>query len=793
MLRFDRQRPPTQQRASVLRVAAEQRRLRFLILALAIVLVAIWRAGDPQTWTALLGPVETSTHQATPIAATERVEPAAPVTLLPGIDAEALRPVEDGTVFRSNEHDAWWNLWQALLEDPLAATSTPPARHVTHGQLRGAPQAYRGALVRLTGTIRRAALWPAQENKLGLTSFVRLWLWPDQEQSPVVVYTPSLPAQFPWEPSNAPSESLEVPVRVTGVFFKNLLYRSGEGPRLAPVVLAPSIVVTSEGAPTRRGIPESNRWRYLLICGLLCTALGWTSWRLSRSLRRTIPLNLGIVLVLGTSPASAAELPLRSWLESAGIADEAWQELQDGPAFSTDERTTLQVLFRSRRFALNDWQRWRQATSGTWSACITKPSAWRGAVLALEGQAQHVHRFEFDANSRGRWELDRVFVVGCQMPGVEQPVWVVTAEIPQAWQEVEELNEPVSADVVFLRMGRATREGELGPLVVTPRLAWHPTAYGDQGLALNRGQLLLSQQGMDIGQFDQLEQRSHIGGEDREAFYQMLHAVGRIDVADLHSAARQNLAELQSRWKDELATLSDQEDDRARRSLLTQAVESARLGRFSVYPLFNAPQAHVGELVLLIGTVRRAQRIELSSPLDPSINADVRQRFGIDHYYELEMFTADSRNNPVVCCVRELPAGFRPGAWIHEDVSVAGFFCKSWAYHVGGESGKQLAPLVIAPTVLPWQPAQVGDSWGLVAGLVAVSLIGVVSLILWIIARRDTQYQRRAFESRYAPSSGISLNDLTVSDSVAPHNGDRLLDNAEDREPGGGGTADPAP
>ncbi len=75
-----------------------------------------------------------------------------------------------------------------------------------------------------------------------------------------------------------------------------------------------------------------------------------------------------------------------------------------------------------------------------------------------------------------------------------------------------------------------------------------------------------------------------------------------------------------------------------------------------------------------MGEALRAVRVRVDDP-------DVVRRFGIRQYYEIEVVTPDSQNNPLVVCVAELPEGLPLGDKIHESVRVAGFFLKSWAYN----------------------------------------------------------------------------------------------------------------
>jgi len=158
----------------------------------------------------------------------------------------------------------------------------------------------------------------------------------------------------------------------------------------------------------------------------------------------------------------------------------------------------------------------------------------------------------------------------------------------------------------------------------------------------------------------------------------------------------------------------------------------------------------------------------------PVTDPDIRQRFGIDHYYNIYLFTEDSQSNPVVFCVRELPPGMPTGdaPQYAEYVEVAGFFFKTWAYRVPSialgpdspEGGRrmQLAPLLIGarPVWFPREtPADNALIGAIAGGLFVVTLIGIW-LALWAYGRGDRKFHRRALARQFAMDSGISLDEI---------------------------------
>lgn len=208
-------------------------------------------------------------------------------------------------------------------------------------------------------------------------------------------------------------------------------------------------------------------------------------------------------------------------------------------------------------------------------------------------------------------------------------------------------------------------------------------------------------------------------------------------------------------------------------------MERAKEGAHSIFPLFNYPSEQRGRLVVLKGNVRRAVKILVGSA-GGNTNSDIVERYGIDHYYELEMFTPDSENNPLVLCVRELPEGFPTGEVINEGVQVAGFFFKSWAYYtqkgmVEGKDGElhrhqQLAPLLIGRGPLWIRAAEKSTTsfYGVVAaGAFVLGLIGIW-IGVWRFNRADEEFMRRTIAKHYVVEEGVSLDQLGLEAEDEP-------------------------
>jgi hypothetical protein len=290
--------------------------------------------------------------------------------------------------------------------------------------------------------------------------------------------------------------------------------------------------------------------------------------------------------------------------------------------------------------------------------------------------------------------------------------------------------------------------------LLAQRIAWYPNTP-------------LGELGMDVGLLDRVKNEERIAGPEREGFYQMLAAVGRAKPGQLSKQADRILQE-------------------------------SKRDAFSVVPLFNEPEEQIGQLFELTGMARRAVKVRVD-------DRDIRSRFGIDHYYEIEIFTRDSQDNPIVFCVRHLPEGMPlgEGKQFREQVSIAGFYFKKYAYFINlpgedgpGEDGqprsearsqKQFAPLLIGrqPVWYPRQPPKENTLLGAVAGGLFVLAIVGIWLAVWRYGRADKHFQTIA--KNYAMDSGVSLDEIGLDAQAEPDfNGLAKMDqpdSAEDKKP----------
>jgi hypothetical protein len=359
-------------------------------------------------------------------------------------------------------------------------------------------------------------------------------------------------------------------------------------------------------------------------------------------------------------------------------------------------------------------------------------------------------------------------------------MFVILPRIPRSWRELnsrQPMNEPVKLTGILL--GSIQASGELRPLLLTNRVQWYPKAGVSKGVAWLVGQ------GLDAALLDDVRQRQPLAkpneSREGEAFYASLAAIESGDRADFMLQARDEVRAAAKRWKEigaeaasaqakleaQLGAASPHQKkileaelaaERRRQAMAQEVQERAQLGLTSVWPLFIESEENVGQFVHIEGTARRAVRIVASgrTAAAPTLR----------EYYELDVFTTDSpRNQPIICCVTSLPAGFPTGEVIREPVRVAGVFFKRWAYARRPDPDstdeemlpERLAPPLILAAQPDWlrksEPAG-PDLAGLWGGLGFVGLLGAVWLVLARVSRRDRL--ARARRARYdAPLNNL--------------------------------------
>jgi len=475
------------------------------------------------------------------------------------------------------------------------------------------------------------------------------------------------------------------------------------------------------------------------------------------------------VAVLFAGPLRAGESEsntFRAILELAEIGPDVLSHLSKGPRYvEADWQIMLQVFDRLQRF--EDLPSVRSEFANQLSLRSAQDRREKiGQIFDLAGIVDSVQELPLPEKLAERHGLNSVFL--CQLrqlipdPGDVEFVTVLSTDIPKRWHQKQSFHENVRVRGVLIQGTRSDDDLDWQTLLLTNHIAWYPVSE------VPTGQLLLARHDMDVALLDEVRHRQPFVkpeiSREGEAFYAALTALRQVEQQELVRLAIDNVAARATAWRAQQPELIREhqrlkeklaaETDRGARTILRSAVKTARdrrglaaavielseLQRSSVAPLFLQPQEEIGELVNFEGVARRAVRIAVPNRTEaeqPNLNA----------YFEIEIFTADSQNLPIVCCVLQLPIGFPTGDQIREPVRIAGIFFKNWRYrsrrrvNEAGETGRQrqlYTPVLLGkrPTWLN-QTADRHGRWSLWGGI--AFLAGL--LTLWIsmswLAKRD--------------------------------------------------------
>jgi hypothetical protein len=446
---------------------------------------------------------------------------------------------------------------------------------------------------------------------------------------------------------------------------------------------------------------------------------------------RCLPLVL--LAVLASSAGAQTISGSRDLLALYGADRDVLDQFADGHPIAGNEREALwKVIYAARRFSLVEIDRWTDRNIAI-EHLTGSPDNFRGKLCYLQGVLEEIALEQPDADAAERFELRRYFRCRVLAGRSHGSIAVYALTVPKAWiNDSAAKGARVSFDGFFVKLGGTTDDSQ--PVFVAQRIAWH-----------RRGPL--GDLGMDVGLLDSIQDNSRtpVTSDEREGFYQLLNCVGRADTPRLIQLAGRNVNRLRAAL---------QKND-PRPNTVNSAVEIA---------LFNQPERHHGELFLIEGTARRTTQIRVADP-------DIVARMGIDHYYQMEVFTAGSQGNPLVICLRELPEGMPQGDNIYEAVRVPAFFFKKWAYRVpalnGPGGGKpdhrlQLAPLLVARRAV-WLPPEPNNPLsGLFTGLLMLLLLAAAWWTVWRYTRGDRQFRRRRIAPLFEPEAGKSLNELEI-------------------------------
>ena len=315
-MRFETPRRPTPYLNS-----RDQWRMLRLVGLLALVLVGMNVAADPDTW-AWMFPEEGKDEVAERVPSIEEVdfgvkmeesdamppgvfrsevsteplaerevadeprpEPAAPADCRDvRVDREQIDHVRDDTLgVRRAEADAFYATLAKARDIPADCLAEAARDDVAFAVLMTNSDEFRGIPITVTGEIKRLNALDAVENAYGIATFYEAWLFTsDSGDNPYRIVTASAPEGLPRGDIDG-----EARVRVTGYFFKREGYAAEGGLHKAPLLIGKTL----EPLPRRpAGIPMAQNFpltRYIVGgAAVVLVLLGIAVWAFNRSDRK---------------------------------------------------------------------------------------------------------------------------------------------------------------------------------------------------------------------------------------------------------------------------------------------------------------------------------------------------------------------------------------------------------------------------------------------------------------------------------------------------------------------------
>jgi hypothetical protein len=400
-------------------------------------------------------------------------------------------------------------------------------------------------------------------------------------------------------------------------------------------------------------------------------------------------------------PTGPAEI-----FERFGIGTSQLESFFSGQPLSPSEEDVLvKILYHLPRLGLENVERWRQKEVD-FDQLAAAPADRRAQVFRLAGGVKRVEKHVLLPEQAELLEYGHYYRVQLALRDSPYEALIAARHVPAAWAIDAPLDERAACDAIFLKVGdSASHPPQL--VFAADRVGWYPDRP-DEEHHIGGAQLGLANLGMDIGLWDNVGRSSDpsLTAADREAFYQLLAALG----GNLGSPVF------------------------PRHSL-------------DLVALLEKPADHFGDVLPVEGTARRIMKV-------PVADADIQARFGLDHYYEIDLFVplgdaalrfgkdASGEKNPVyrnafpaTLIVRELPPGLKEGENVHEHIGAEGVFFKVWTYRSSYTS--KFGQLQPAPLFIATRPhlveTQTPGSWmtGAIVSFALLLALLVTAIVVW--------------------------------------------------------------
>jgi hypothetical protein len=400
-------------------------------------------------------------------------------------------------------------------------------------------------------------------------------------------------------------------------------------------------------------------------------------------------------------PASALEI-----LSKFDIGPSQFEGFFSGqPVTPAEEDVLSKILFRWKDLGRENVEAWRKK-GVTWDQLIAAAADHRGEIYHFRGRVTHVAKVTLAPAVAERLEFEHFYLASIKIADSPSVASVYARYVPTAWKIDAEIDEPVSVDGMFLKVGDAT--ADTPPLVfAAERVAWHPDKPHPEA-HVGPDQVALAQAGVDWGLYEvvKAENGRGIGGPDREPFYQTLAVFAGEKGKGL----------------------------------------PAPKTKIDIPLLLQKSETLLGSRQRLSGIAGRITKVSVGAD-------DIQKRFGLSHYYEIDvsvpldkpMKVAKNPKDkdallyantfPVVLVVPRLPANLQEGENLHHVIEADGTFYKLWTYqssYAAQKNMRQAAPLLMAADVTL---VQRGDPMSAFGGMVVTSAMvlagGTFFIIYW--------------------------------------------------------------
>ncbi len=551
------------------------------------------------------------------------------------------KPRTDGTPLQlSREYEHFLQYWNRLEKN------NHPDIPGTTGfiSLNRQSRAFHEKTIYYTGRLLQTNIITTKE-KEGI--IYESWvLLDDEKRIPVRLLTKSIPRGVAISDSNNPPLKYGNDIiNGTGIYYRLIPFSDGKDLYNTPLIIGLNFDILStprldQSYPKRANSPsfttmEKKRlinWK--LVSVLIAFILMWIVFR------RFIRYYLGKT---GTKPLLLLTLCL---LTFSGIG------MVYGQKMDTVPESVVDMLYRLKERNRPVWN--GDDIQGTLLDAVSLPLApsiqqstgisriWRCSIKKTDQElpvmVYTVFMPEFEINRQGRSFFS----------DVETPMKSGIGEIVGGSVLPVTISEKEKC-FVLLRLGWYPKQSVLGILKVNATVFDRVPVYPVHALARLQSR---NQNKEEIDkQRQEILQSLRFTEKDREMVYELLSAVARLP---------------KGQWDHFIHAVS---------SPSASDSNSKKEASCSIVELFNRPEQYQGELFRIYGHVRRVLYIPINDP-------EIVKRYGLDHYYQLYLYTTESQGYPLVISVpkipKDMPIGSNKG--YRENIAVTALFCKSWAY-----------------------------------------------------------------------------------------------------------------